>query len=386
MSRFYFSLAVLLLLLACSSSRAETILADNNDNSVTLPSTGGSARYAIANTNPTRSISPYILSIGVNNGAANSPMGQTAGEQEMFWLSAPAMNAQGVMGYGGATIVSEMYSSVFNASIATPAAICAANHSSPNAVTGLYTLTFHIPAGQWLLLNVTYKQTKLNPLNITEFITLAMYEPANLAVAITGDPQFVGLRGQQYQVHGIDGAVYNIISEEHTQVNSRFVFLTEGECPVIGGMRDTNCWSHPGSYLGEMSFQAVVDGKLHAALVQAGPAFTGFAGVQVDGQALSVGESVELGDFTLAYTSSHDVSVTTRSFDFALHNSDAFINQQLKARVPLSQLSAHGLLGQTHSAKTYANALKHVEGDVDDYVVQDGNIFGSDFLFNQFQQ
>ena len=40
-----------------------------------------------------------------------------------------------------------------------------------------------------------------------------------------GDPQFVGLRGQSFQVHGIDGAVYALISEEHTAVNARFVFL-----------------------------------------------------------------------------------------------------------------------------------------------------------------
>ena len=29
------------------------------------------------------------------------------------------------------------------------------------------------------------------------------------AAGTIGDPQFVGLRGQQYQVHGMDGAVYN---------------------------------------------------------------------------------------------------------------------------------------------------------------------------------
>ena len=75
--------------------------------------------------------------------------------------------------------------------------------------------------------------------------------------SIVGDPQFVGLRGQQYQVHGIDGAVYNLISERSTQVNARFAFLTQGSCPVIGGVADSNCWSHPGSYLAELSFQQV---------------------------------------------------------------------------------------------------------------------------------
>ena len=103
--------------------------------------------------------------------------------------------------------------------------------------------------------------------------------------AVLGDPQFVGLRGQSYQVHGMDGAIYNLISDKNLQVNSRFVFLTEGQCPIIDGVVDTNCWSHPGSYIGEMSFQQVVDGKLHGADVaavvlmcaRAAPLYTGAA-------------------------------------------------------------------------------------------------------------
>ena len=203
--------------------------------------------------------------------------------------------------------------------------------------------------------------------------------------AIVGDPQFVGLRGQQYQVHGIDGAVYNIVSESNTQVNSRFVFLTEGQCPMIAGQKDVNCWSHPGSYLGEMSFQAVVDGKLHAALVQAGSASKGFAGVQMDGKALKVGDKVAFGDFSVSVNSAYSVTVITESFEFQLSNSDMFINQALRLRVPLSQVQAHGLIGQTHSVKTYTSPLKFIDGDVDDYVIQDNDIFGSDFVFNKFQ-
>ena len=200
---------------------------------------------------------------------------------------------------------------------------------------------------------------------------------------IVGDPQFVGLRGQSYQVHGIDGAVYNIISEKELQVNSRFVFLNEGACPAES---TTNCWSHPGSYLGEISYQAIVDGKLHAALVQAGPAKKGFAGVQVDGKSVAVGDKVEFGSFSLERTSAYEVIVNTEHFSFVLSNSDNFVNQAIRALVPLSELSStHGLLGQTHSSKTYASAIKHIAGDVDDYVIADSDIFGTDFSYNQFQ-
>ena len=203
--------------------------------------------------------------------------------------------------------------------------------------------------------------------------------------SIQGDPQFVGLRGQSYQVHGIDGAVYNIISEQSTQVNARFVFLRSGECPLIGGFADSNCWSHPGSYLGELSFQQLVDGELHAALVTAGPAKKGFAGVQMDGKVVAIGQTVSFGSFSLTVKSTHSVEVTTEHFAFELSNSDMFVNQAVRATVPLSSLSSHGLLGQTHSGKTHPGPLRHVEGNVDDYVIADSDVFGTDFLYNQFQ-
>src|SRR6185437_8165113 len=45
--------------------------------------------------------------------------------------------------------------------------------------------------------------------------TIPAAAPASSA---RGDPQFIGLRGQSFQVHGIDRAVYALISEEHTAV------------------------------------------------------------------------------------------------------------------------------------------------------------------------
>jgi hypothetical protein len=204
--------------------------------------------------------------------------------------------------------------------------------------------------------------------------------------SITGDPQFVGLRGQQYQVHGIDGAVYNIITEHNTQVNSRFVFLTEGQCPIRNGQADSNCWSHPGSYLGEMSFQQVVDGKLHAALITAGPAKSGFAGVQVDGRVVKVGQTVSYGSFSVTARTAYSVSVQTEHFEFELTNSDMFINQALRSTIALSKLQAHGLLGQTASLQTYPTAIKYIAGAVDDYTVADSDIYGNNFVYNLFQQ
>ena len=66
----------------------------------------------------------------------------------------------------------------------------------------------------------------------------------------------------------------------------------------------------------------------------------------------------------------------------ALDNSDGFVNQQVEPLLPLAQLTAHGLLGQTHSARLHPSALRHIEGDVDDYVVND--LQASDFAFDRF--
>jgi len=62
------------------------------------------------------------------------------------------------------------------------------------------------------------------------------------------------------------------------------------------------------------------------------------------------------------------------------------MNQALRSKVELSKLHSHGLLGQTHLSKIYSTPLKYVEGEVDDYVIADSDIFGHDFVFNLFQQ
>ena len=49
-------------------------------------------------------------------------------------------------------------------------------------------------------------------------------------------------------MHGLDGAVYALVSSASTQVNARFTFLSSGRCPEPSRI-STACWTHPGSYL-----------------------------------------------------------------------------------------------------------------------------------------
>ena len=123
----------------------------------------------------------------------------------------------------------------------------------------------------------------------TTAYTLAVTNPANTTVR--GDPQFVGLRGQSYQIHGIDGAIYNIITDSKYQLNSRFSFLTGPRpCPLMPstGRKSSACWSHDGSYLTEIGLQVGND----VFVIIAGAAAEGFATVSHNGKALKVHDAV----------------------------------------------------------------------------------------------
>jgi len=60
-----------------------------------------------------------------------------------------------------------------------------------------------------------------------------------------------------------------------------------------------------------------------------------------------------------------------------------YVNQ--KVRVLDSRgMRSHGLLGQTWRDTTYPNAIKYIQGSVDDYVIRDNDIFGDNFVFNTY--
>jgi hypothetical protein len=216
--------------------------------------------------------------------------------------------------------------------------------------------------------------------------------------------QFVGLRGQRYQVHGVSGFVYSIVSDSALQYNARFVFLDSGRCPQLpiaapthGRRRAADCWSHPGSYLGELGLKTPDGDRVH---VVSGAYDVGFALIEVNGQPLAVGDEIKLeGDATTASPesdsgsggvvhrlSTHQLSVCVGAWIFVFDNSDFFMNQRVSLLdgVDVSSLRSHGLLGQTWRAETYpSNVIKYVAGNVDDYVVSE--LFGDDHAFNAFK-
>lgn len=77
--------------------------------------------------------------------------------------------------------------------------------------------------------------------------------------------------------------------------------------------------------------------------------------------------SFDLGsiDRSIAYSVTHSLTLT-RSLAYR------------------SQLRSHGLFGQTWSKITYPNAIKYIQGTVDEYAIYDGDLFGDDFVYNAF--
>lgn len=232
--------------------------------------------------------------------------------------------------------------------------------------------------------NNKYSEVALTPLRVTDGRVL-------------GDPQFTGFLNQQYQIHGSDNTVYNVISSENFQYNALFKFLSEGKCRT-----GTACFSHPGNYFGEvgMIVKDSETGKKTEIRVIAGDVETGLS-VEVDGVKKAVGDKITVGIYTITVLSAFEVSVESSEFNLVLQNSDKFLNQMasigkgLMSKIAQYKLAKktsasvesmkmpHGLLGQTFEKVEYDNRWKYIQGDLFDYIQSEG-IFGTTNKFNRF--
>jgi len=207
---------------------------------------------------------------------------------------------------------------------------------------------------------------------------------------IVGDPQIVGMQGQDFQVHGMPDEIFNMISYPTLQVNARFTYLESAECHD----NYTACFAHPGTYISEEGFRVGKD-KVR---VTAGSFKKGLT-VHVNGKKSS--SNVDLKQGAVEIVNHRRVIVHTNIMKITITNSDKFMNQELELNddklVVLgskrrtlhdgerfhSEVPLHGLQGQTWRNVEYPSGLDY-EGSIMDYHVVDGNIFGTDFVFNQF--
>jgi len=202
------------------------------------------------------------------------------------------------------------------------------------------------------------------------------------------DPSFVGLRGQKYQVHGVDHQIYNLISDPLFQLNSRFMFLSESnDCPIIPSTGRTahQCFTHPGSYLGNLALRTLRDDRL---LIESGDANGGFSMVQWNGRDLTL----PTNNSVMEMISSHEITLHLDPlFTIRVENIDGFLNLASVVFDGMNlamagNLSTHGLFGQTWKNARYKSTLKVIEGEVDDYTILDNDLFGTSFPYNRFNQ
>jgi hypothetical protein len=209
---------------------------------------------------------------------------------------------------------------------------------------------------------------------------------------IVGDPQIVGMQGQDFQVHGMPDEIFNVVSYPSLQVNARFTYLESGACHD----NFTACFAHPGTYISEEGFRVGVD-KVR---VIAGSFKKGLS-VTLNNK--KVHSNVDLKSGAIQLVNHRRVVIHTEIMKITVSNSDHFLNQELElmddklvalgsTRKVLKdnqrfhpEVPLHGLQGQTWRNVEYPSGLEY-EGSIMDYHVVDGNIFGTDFVFNQYKQ
>ncbi len=227
-----------------------------------------------------------------------------------------------------------------------------------------------------------------------------------------GDPQFVGLQYQSYQIHGVPDEYFNILTTPTIQVNAHFHYMSNGR-------RDFNHtvgWTHPGTYMNKFGIM-IGNNKIEA-----------IAHSHTEGMHVEINEE-ELSLRKLAYVYTNDkentlylenknlLSITTNEFIINIINADMFFNFEItlvnqnilqtgsdfmkisdevcnlahvhkpenspiRAEVLkyFPEIEIHGLVGQTWKNIDYCGNV--YEGEIDDYIT-DGK-YGTNFPFNYF--
>lgn len=230
----------------------------------------------------------------------------------------------------------------------------------------------------------------------------------------SGDPQFVGLQGQQFQVHGMPEEFFNLITTPTFQLNSRFTYLASGQC----NYNNTECWTHPGTYVDQLGFMfpgikiKTVAGSHRKGLrvwvneeemkkSSGKVVITTTTGTDMNNSTIS-------GEVSISHPHHDVLIVSSPLFTIEVTNSDWFFNFNLMFHAPEVLSSGrmmhyigdartgstyidkfyptypmHGLVGQTWKNARYP-AKRMYQGEVDDYMLLDHHLFSTQFLFNLY--
>ena len=104
---------------------------------------------------------------------------------------------------------------------------------------------------------------------------------------------------------------------------------------------------------------------------------------RIQSAALSFSDSDATGSITV--DSTHELTIKSGLFEVVVENNDGFVNLRsvYVSAANWPKLASHGLLGQTWQNKRYGGKIKEIEGDVDDYLIEDDNMFGDNIPLQQ---
>ena len=239
-----------------------------------------------------------------------------------------------------------------------------------------------------------------------------------LEAGVAGDPTFYGFRGQVYQVHGIAGYVFNLLTSPLLQLNARFDFIdhsshsiTQTEQAALRhsqgshtSLPSTPAWSHAGTYLGELGVR-LGSASLH---IVPGAYLSGFGAVTVNGRQVALGSSYPLvllsNNVAVATLLSPSVlRIVSSVLRFDVVNSDGFVNiqrAQLLSTATDSEAEARmdGILGQSAAGSRWFPAYgpevdasaevrsEWQQAQIHDFLITDGDVLSTDFERNLFTQ
>jgi hypothetical protein len=195
-----------------------------------------------------------------------------------------------------------------------------------------------------------------------------------------------GFSGQTMKIVGQPNTVYNMISSELVQYNTKMIYI-----PSMNSMQ-----------IGELSVQfksSASSTQIKTLQLTAGTE-TQRMSIKVNGVAKSAftKQTIQFDAFnTLQIYTSGTVLLETRDYTFTLSNNRAvYLNQQVAQKTALTNkikafnaatpitTMPHGILGQTWRKISYPNEWIYLEGTLSQYVIQTGLLTKPTGAFNRF--
>jgi len=211
----------------------------------------------------------------------------------------------------------------------------------------------------------------------------------------------VGFNSQNFQVHGISDTVYNVLSTPSLQYNAFFRYLESGSC-----RKGTACFSHPGNYFGSVGIKIRdSNSNVHDLIVESGSLTDGLRLISNNSTVPISDSDISIGEYKIQHPNQFEIVLESEEFNIKVSNSDRFLNQEVSIGSGLLAKIAeykkafksgddvgvaeiistlpHGILGQTWNTLTYNNRWKHIQGQLFEYVINDG-LVGTEFKYNKF--